>query len=84
MHNRLFCTDWVSHNWDPILWPALRQHILLDGVAVAIGFAISTRARRSRPTATAGSSDPSIVVTTILYTIPSLALFELLVPRPSA
>jgi osmoprotectant transport system permease protein len=78
VHNHLFCTDWISHNWDPILWPALRSHILLTLVAVVIGFAISlvlalTAYRYS------WLERPTIVVTTILYTIPSLALFELLV-----
>ena len=41
VHNRLFCTDWVEHNWSPVLWPALRGHIVLTVVAVAIGFVIS-------------------------------------------
>jgi osmoprotectant transport system permease protein len=78
VHNRFFCSEWLSHNWGPVLWPALRQHVLLVLVAVAIGFAISMAlalaahryGRLERPT---------ILVTTTLYTIPSLALFELLV-----
>jgi osmoprotectant transport system permease protein len=78
VHNRLFCSDWVSHNWSPILWPALRQHILLALAAVAIGFVISMAlalaAHRYRRL-----ERPTILVTTFLYTIPSLALFELLV-----
>jgi osmoprotectant transport system permease protein len=78
VHNHLFCTDWVSHNWGPVLWPALRGHIVLTLVAVAIGFAISMAlalgAHRYRRL-----EQPTIVVTTFLYTIPSLALFELLV-----
>ena len=61
-----------------MLWPALRQHILLSVVAVAIGFVISIalalvayrRRWLERPVTSHG----------ILYTIPSLALFELLVP----
>jgi osmoprotectant transport system permease protein len=77
--NRLFCADWVSRNWSAVLWPALRQHILLTVVAVAIGFAISFAlalvAYRRR-----GLERPVILVSGILYTIPSLALFELLVP----
>jgi osmoprotectant transport system permease protein len=75
--NRLFCWRWVKHNWGPILWPALREHILLALVAVAIGFVISMAlalaahrfARLERPT---------LIVTTTLYTIPGIALFELL------
>ena len=77
--NPLFCFDWVSRNWGGVLWPALRQHILLTAVAVAIGFAISTAlallAHRRR-----WLERPIVTVTLVLYTIPSIALFELLVP----
>ncbi len=75
--NRLFCTDWLSQNWNSILWPALRQHILLTVIAVVIGFAIATTlallAYRRH-----WVERPVIIVTSILYTIPSLALFEVL------
>jgi osmoprotectant transport system permease protein len=78
VHNHLFCTDWVSHNWDAVLWPALRSHILLALAAVGIGFVISLAlaltAHRYE-----WLERPTVAVTTILYTIPSLALFELLV-----
>jgi osmoprotectant transport system permease protein len=77
VENHLFCFEWVRQNWGPVLWPALRQHILLTLVAVAIGFAISfalaLAAHRLR-----WLERPTIVVTGILYTIPALALFELL------
>lgn len=77
--NRVFCSDWVSRNWSSVLWPALRQHIVLTLIAVAIGFAISTALaliayRRG------WFERPVIIITSILYTIPSLALFELLEP----
>ncbi|MGI8428162.1 MAG: ABC transporter permease [Solirubrobacteraceae bacterium] len=79
--NRLFCSGWVSRNWDTVLWPALRQHIALTLIAVSIGFVISSAlaliAYRRR-----GFERPVLVVTSILYTIPSLALFELLAPIP--
>ncbi len=78
VHNHLFCFDWVGNNWSSVLWPALRQHVLLTVVAVAIGFAISMAlallAHRHRRV-----ERPTLLVTTFLYTIPSLALFELLV-----
>jgi osmoprotectant transport system permease protein len=78
IENHFFCMDWVRHNWGPVLWPALRQHVFLALIAVAIGFAISLAlalaAHRLR-----WLERPTIVVTGILYTIPSLALFELLV-----
>jgi osmoprotectant transport system permease protein len=78
VHNRLFCTDWISNNWSAVLWPALRGHIVLVVVAVTIGFAISMAlalaAHRYRLL-----ERPTILATTVLYTIPSLALFELLI-----
>ena len=48
IHNRLFCTGWISRNWGPVLWPALRQHIVLALVAVAIGFVIAPKERLRR------------------------------------
>jgi osmoprotectant transport system permease protein len=76
-NNGLFCTHWFTANWSSILWPALRQHVVLTVIAVVIGFAISTTLaliayRRG------WVERPVIIVTSILYTIPSLALFELL------
>jgi osmoprotectant transport system permease protein len=77
--NRLFCWHWVSRNWGSVLWPALRQHVVLTVIAVGIGFVIAgglaLLAHRHRRVV-----QPVVVVTTIFYTIPSLALFELLVP----
>ena len=78
VHNRLFCFDWVKANWGPVLWPALRQHVVLTAIAVSIGFVIALAlalfAHRHR-----WAERPTLLVTTFLYTIPSLALFELLV-----
>jgi osmoprotectant transport system permease protein len=79
--NRLFCWGWFKQNWGPILWPALRQHIVLVLIVVAIGFAVSMAlallAHRYRV-----AEQPVIWFTSFLYTIPSLAFFELLVPVP--
>jgi osmoprotectant transport system permease protein len=61
-----------------VLWPALRGHILLALVAVAIGFVLSL-ALALTAHRYGWLERPTIVITTILYTIPSLALFELLV-----
>jgi osmoprotectant transport system permease protein len=78
VQSHLFCTEWVKDNWGPVLWPALRGHVVLTVVAVGIGFAISMAlaiaAHRYRLL-----EQPTVFVTTFLYTIPSLALFELLV-----
>ena len=77
--NRTFCTDWVRENWDPVLQPALIQHVKLTLIAVGVGFAIALVAallahrfgRVERPFA---------FLSAVIYTIPSLALFQLLVP----
>jgi osmoprotectant transport system permease protein len=79
--NHLFCPSWVARNWGSVLWPALRQHVALTVIAVTIGFVISMTLaliayRRG------WVERPVLVVTSILYTIPSLALFELLEPIP--
>jgi osmoprotectant transport system permease protein len=79
--NRLFCWGWFRQNWGSTLWPALLQHIVLVVMVVAIGFAISMGlallAHRFR-----WAEQPIIGFTSFLYTIPSLAFFELLVPVP--
>jgi osmoprotectant transport system permease protein len=79
--NGLFCWNWFSANWSSILWPAVRQHVVLTVIAVVAGFIISTAlaltAYRHR-----WLERPVIAVTAILYTIPSLAMFELLEPIP--
>lgn len=79
--NRLFCGHWVSANWSSVLWPALRQHIVLTLIAVSIGFVIST-ALALTAYRRGWLERPVLIVTSILYTIPSLAMFELLEPLP--
>jgi osmoprotectant transport system permease protein len=78
-HNGWFCTDWMRGHWGDTLQPALVQHIELTLLAVGIGFAISFglalvgfRWRLADP--------PLGALTDILYTLPSIALFELLIP----
>jgi osmoprotectant transport system permease protein len=76
--NGTFCWNWFSSNWSSVLWPALRQHILLTLIAVSVGFIIST-------TLALLAHDrnwverPVLIITAVLYTIPSLALFQILV-----
>ena len=77
--NRTFCWDWVRDNWDPILWPRLVEHVQLTAIAVSIGFVIAFVAAlvayRFR-----WFEQPFGVFSAVVYTIPSLALFQLLVP----
>jgi osmoprotectant transport system permease protein len=77
--NRFFCTDWVRENWGPVLQPRLIEHIELTLIAVGIGFVIALAAaiaaHRLRHV-----ERPFAIVSAVIYTIPSLALFQLLVP----
>jgi osmoprotectant transport system permease protein len=77
VHNHFFCVGWVKRNWGPVLWPALREHIVLALVAVAIGFVIAMALALAAHRYGA-LERPTVIVTTILYTIPGIALFELL------
>ncbi len=70
--------DWIADNADTILL-ALWQHLILVVVPLAVGFAISLglaiwAVRKPRV------YGPVTAITGILYTIPSLAAFALLVP----
>lgn len=77
--NHAFCPSWVADHWHDTLAPALVQHLKLTGIAVGIGFAIALAAAlvayRFRRL-----DQPIGLVSDFLYTIPSLALFQLLVP----
>ena len=79
VENRLFCPDWVRDNWAGVLQPALLEHVKLTLIAVAVGFVLSFAAalvtHRFRL-----AEKPFVAFSAIVYTIPSLALFQLLVP----
>jgi osmoprotectant transport system permease protein len=74
-----FCWDWVQGHWGDTLGPALWQHVELTAIAVVIGFAIAfplaLLAHRFRRL-----EQPFGIFSALLYTIPSLALFQFLVP----
>lgn len=77
--NGTFCWDWFSAHWSRIFVPALGQHVKLTLIAIAFGFVIS--AALALIAHRYGWAETTItVVTGVLYTIPSLALFQLLVP----
>jgi osmoprotectant transport system permease protein len=73
-----FCPEWIWDNFDRYVDP-FWDHVYLTLVAVAIGFAISFAlaliAYRRR-----WLIAPIVNVTAILYTVPSLAAFFLLLP----
>ena len=73
-----FCPGWIADNLDRYVDPLL-EHVLLTVVSVAIGFALAFAlallAHRRRRLV-----GPITQVTAILYTIPSVAVFFLLLP----
>ena len=76
--NKLFCPDWAIHNLDRYTTPT-EQHLILVGASVVIGFAIAfglaLLSHRRR-----WLQQPLIGVTGVLYTVPSIAFFFLLLP----
>jgi osmoprotectant transport system permease protein len=76
--NGVFCVDWALDNFDRYLGPTMEQLILVAvsvaaGFAIAFGLALISHRRRWLV--------PSITgVTGVLYTVPSLAFFFLLIP----
>jgi osmoprotectant transport system permease protein len=77
--NGQFCFDWFVDNFDRVFVPRLVEHIWLTGLAVGIGFVIAFTAAL-----VAHSIDrfetPFAILAAFLYTIPSLAFFQLMVP----
>jgi osmoprotectant transport system permease protein len=78
---RLIEWDWISENFWEDIFPAIQGHMYLSFVSVAIALAISlpigvlaARYRKIYP--------PVTFVTGILYSIPSLALFSILISVP--
>ncbi|MFD7233157.1 ABC transporter permease [Streptomyces sp. NPDC059881] len=76
--NDWICGEYLSTRRE-ILWDAVLQHLQLTFVSVAVGLLLAVplavAARRWR-----WAAGPVLGVTTILYTIPSLAMFSLLLP----
>ena len=72
------CPSWIAHNLDRY-WRPLGEHVELTLISVAIGFAIAFAlallAHRRR-----WLVGPITQVTGILYTLPSVAVFFLLLP----
>ena len=76
--NPWFSPSWVVDNWGTIM-PLLIQHVRLTVVSVLIGaiiaFPLALLARRSR-----FLTGPVLGLSTLVYTIPSLAMFAFLAP----
>jgi osmoprotectant transport system permease protein len=76
--NKVFCPGWAIDNFDRYVDPAM-EHVVLVVVSVGLGFAIAfglaLLAHRRR-----WLVPPLIGATGVLYTIPSIAFFFLLIP----
>jgi osmoprotectant transport system permease protein len=76
--NPWFSSSWVVDNWSTIV-PLLGQHVRLTIVSVLVGtliaFPLALLARRNRWLA-----GPVLGLSTLIYTIPSLAMFAFVAP----
>jgi osmoprotectant transport system permease protein len=77
--NRQFCFDWFVDNFDREYAPRLVEHIELTAIAVGIGFAIAFTAALIAYSR-GWFETPFALLAALLYTIPSLAFFQLMVP----
>jgi osmoprotectant transport system permease protein len=78
VENHQFCAKWFFDNFNVVFGPRLIEHIELTAIAVGVGmviaFAAAILAYKQNWFET-----PFSLLSAFLYTIPSLALFELLV-----
>lgn len=76
--NPIIRWEWVVEEWDQI-WTAIVEHVTLTALAMALGLVVSAVlaaiALRFRWTMT-----PITAATSLIYTLPSVALFALLAP----
>ena len=76
--DHLFCWDWVRQHWGDTLEPHLVQHVELTVIAVVIGFALALGlalvSHRLR-----ALDQPIAVTAGLIYTIPSLVAFQILI-----
>ena len=74
-----FCWGWVRDHWGDTLEPRFVEHVELTLIAVTVGFALAFAlallAHRVRAV-----DHPIGIAAALIYTIPSLAIFQILVP----
>jgi osmoprotectant transport system permease protein len=76
--DHVFCWDWVGQHWGDTLEPHLVQHVELTLIAVSVGFAIAFALALITHRAQA-LDQPVAIVAGLIYTIPSLVAFQLLI-----
>ena len=78
-NNGKFCLHWFLDNFDERFLPRVGEHLKMTAIAVFIGFMIAFAAallaHRHR-----GFELPFANVMSLFYTIPSIALFQIMVP----
>ncbi|WP_051147414.1 ABC transporter permease [Glaciibacter superstes] len=79
VNNGAFCVDWFVQQWPTVFWPALVEHIGLTLIAIVIGFVLAFLAALVAHRFSVAAA-PLNGIAAVLYTIPPLALFILLVP----
>jgi osmoprotectant transport system permease protein len=76
--DHVFCWGWVRDHWGDTLEPHLVQHVELTVIAVSIGFALALAlallSHRVR-----ALDQPIAVTAGLIYTIPSLVAFQILI-----
>jgi osmoprotectant transport system permease protein len=77
--NGQFCAGWFVDNFDRVFVPRLVEHIWLTAIAVGVGFVIAFTAALLAHSM-GKIETPFAILAAFLYTIPSLAFFQLLVP----
>jgi osmoprotectant transport system permease protein len=77
--NGQFCFSWFVDNFDRVFVPRLVEHIWLTALAVGIGFIIAFSAALLAHIV-GRFETPFAIFAAFLYTIPSLAFFQLMVP----
>jgi osmoprotectant transport system permease protein len=78
VQNGQFCSGWFFNNWSVVFYPRLIEHIELTAIAVGVGMAIAFTAAIIAYKQN-WFETPFSLFSAFLYTIPSIALFELLV-----
>src|SRR3954447_19229996 len=76
--NGQFCFSWFVDNFGRVFVPRLVEHIWLTGLAVGIGFVIAFTAALIAHSIHRFET-PFAILAAFLYTIPSLAFFQLMV-----
>jgi osmoprotectant transport system permease protein len=78
VQNGQFCSGWFFNNWSVVFQPRLIEHIELTAIAVGVGMVIAFTAALIAYQHS-WLETPFSLFAAFLYTIPSIALFEVLV-----